>query len=342
MEIIIVPKYRDMLPPLSSEAMEELRASIKAEGCRDAVILRKSDHALIEGHHRRAICTELGVKFKTEIRDFKTEDEVEAFILRNALARRNMTPSQQQLFRGRLYLLLQETTRPGPHAPHNAAETVAATAGVSEGTVRRDGKLAKAVEALAESLRTSYTNGTLKLTREQVLCLAAKKHDTQLEFARNVRVGRFADWDDALGLNDDSEDLDVEQQEKPAKKAGKKKSGQKAKDQEKAAPEADVATEEDDTEAEPAKEPETLQDRMEAWNTRIETVAKSLAAQIDQIPDGEWIDANRRRIMEDAITSAVATIRQVKSAGPCHTCHGKGCERCRQTGWIPKHMRGQG
>ena len=75
---------------------------------------------------------------------------------------------------------------------------------------------------------------------------------------------------------------------------------------------------------------------------KMESVAKALAAQIDKIPNGDWLDANRRRIMEDAITSAVATIRQVKSAGPCHTCHGKGCERCRKTGWIPKHMRGQG
>ena len=71
--MIIDNEFRSLIPPLTDEEYEGLKASILAEGCRDALVLWGD--TLIDGHNRYQICTEYGIPFKTVQHDFADRDE---------------------------------------------------------------------------------------------------------------------------------------------------------------------------------------------------------------------------------------------------------------------------
>jgi len=102
-ELKINPKFKDVIPPLSAEEYENLRESIKTEGCRDAIIVW--DGVIIDGHNRYAVCRELDIPFNTVEKTFADESVAIEYILLNQLARRNLF----DVDRGRLTLLLKET-----------------------------------------------------------------------------------------------------------------------------------------------------------------------------------------------------------------------------------------
>jgi len=57
------PKFQEIIPPLSAEEYKNLRESIIAEGCRDAIIVW--DGVIVDGHNRFQICNELNISLKT-------------------------------------------------------------------------------------------------------------------------------------------------------------------------------------------------------------------------------------------------------------------------------------
>ncbi len=68
-EVIINPKFKELIPLLSSEEYEGLEKSIIIEGCRDALILWNK--AIVDGHNRYEICTKHGIKFKIIEKEFQ-------------------------------------------------------------------------------------------------------------------------------------------------------------------------------------------------------------------------------------------------------------------------------
>jgi hypothetical protein len=86
-------EFKALIPPPTAEELEYLEASVVAEGCRDALVLW--DDTLIDGHNRYDICTKHGIKYQTVQKSFDSRDAVKAWILRNQLARRNLTAFQR-------------------------------------------------------------------------------------------------------------------------------------------------------------------------------------------------------------------------------------------------------
>ena len=162
MSLVINPAFKNLLPPLSAEERATLKASIITEGCRDPLIVWRG--VIVDGHNRYEICQETGTPFKTTEMQFADDDSAMDWIDKNQLARRNLTPEQASLARGRRY----NRTKKAVSNPQGlggksgkivagqnvrrqtTAETIARESGVTERTVRRDGKLAEAVERLAE------------------------------------------------------------------------------------------------------------------------------------------------------------------------------------------------
>lgn len=154
----INPTFRALIPPLAPEELAQLEANIINDGCRDPLVVWNG--TLIDGHNRYAICEKHGIKFETVEMEFADEDAAMDWMDANQLGRRNLTPDQRSLLRGRRYNRTKPTraqtgamkgkgadTLAGPIT----AETLAAQYGVSEKTIRRDGKRAEAIEKLAES-----------------------------------------------------------------------------------------------------------------------------------------------------------------------------------------------
>jgi len=85
--------------------------------------------------------------FKTEEKQFEGREEAMDWIDTNQLGRRNLTPDQAHVIRGRLYNRAKKTH--GGQIPASTAEVLAIKYGVSPATIKRDGKIA---EVLAKNL----------------------------------------------------------------------------------------------------------------------------------------------------------------------------------------------
>lgn len=88
MTLNINPDFQHLLPPLAPEELAWLRESIQAEGCRDPLVLWKGQ--IIDGHNRYAICTELGIEYKTREMEFESAAHARVWMRRNQGGRRNM------------------------------------------------------------------------------------------------------------------------------------------------------------------------------------------------------------------------------------------------------------
>ena len=152
----INPKFKSLIPPLAEEEYRQLEANIIQHGCRDALTVWRG--ILIDGHNRFAICTEHKIEYRTQLIDLPDEEAVEDWMDANQLGRRNLTGDQASILRGRRYNRTKKdhggdrkSSGQSEHLIPKTADTLAKQHGVSPSTIKRDGKKAKAVEALLVS-----------------------------------------------------------------------------------------------------------------------------------------------------------------------------------------------
>ncbi|CAB4149083.1 MT-A70-like [uncultured Caudovirales phage] len=161
MKITVDPEFKSNIPPLSDEEYAQLEKNILADGCRDPLVLW--GQLLVDGHNRYAICTKHGLPFNIVQKEFASRDEALDWTDANQLGRRNLTPDQRSIIRGRRF---NRTKKPigAPLGSSNASKikgdkvsplipktskALAAQYGVSDRTIIRDGKRADAIERLA-------------------------------------------------------------------------------------------------------------------------------------------------------------------------------------------------
>lgn len=153
----INPEFKSLIPPLAPEELAQLESNILSDGCRDPLVTWQG--TLLDGHNRYAICQRHGIKFTTVEMEFADEDAAMDWMDANQLGRRNLTPDQRSIMRGRRYNRTKKAA--GGRADRKlgvdkvsapkTAESLAAEHHVSEKTIRRDGKRAEAIEKLAET-----------------------------------------------------------------------------------------------------------------------------------------------------------------------------------------------
>ena len=86
-------RFENLVAPLSELEFENLKESIKAEGCRDAIVTWNG--IILDGHNRYRICTELNIPFKTIKMSFEDEEHAHLWMVKNQLARRNIKTFQK-------------------------------------------------------------------------------------------------------------------------------------------------------------------------------------------------------------------------------------------------------
>ena len=59
------------------------------EGCREPIILW--NNTIVDGHNRYRICNQHNIQYKTAQKDFADRDDVKLWIMKNQLARRNLS-----------------------------------------------------------------------------------------------------------------------------------------------------------------------------------------------------------------------------------------------------------
>ena len=90
---IIDPEFHALIPPPSEDERIQLEANIRAEGCRDALVIW--DGIILDGHNRFEICERLKMEYRTKAIELKDRAAAVEWIIRNQFGRRNLSAYQR-------------------------------------------------------------------------------------------------------------------------------------------------------------------------------------------------------------------------------------------------------
>ena len=159
MNFKIEPEFENLIPHQTDEQFTGLEKQIIKEGCRDPLVIWAGENILIDGHNRYKICLKHNIPYQTVTMQFDDDNAVKNWIKRNAFNRRNLAPEVIALYRGDIYNY-EKQEQGAPTGNKNAgkikdaksaplistSKRLADEFGVSERTIKSDGKVAEAVE----------------------------------------------------------------------------------------------------------------------------------------------------------------------------------------------------
>lgn len=180
-QIRIDDELHALIPPLSDQELAQLQVNLMRDGCLDPLIVWMETGIILDGRNRKEICDKHGIGYRITEISLPDREAAQDWIDAHQLGRRNLTPEQASLFRGRRYERLKKghgggrkvdgnltqktapefkNTQKSPrntnefssgqnvHLKPKTAESLAAEHGVNERTMRRDGQFVRAVEKL--------------------------------------------------------------------------------------------------------------------------------------------------------------------------------------------------
>ena len=167
MKLRIDKEFAEKIPPLTKDEFDQLEANILADG-RVINPLIIWNGVIVDGHNRYRILQEHpDIPFETFEKEFSDRYEVIAWICKNQLGRRNLTPAQRKYLIGKQYEAEKASIRnsaginqytevvmgqndPKPLSERTSAR-IAKEIGAGERYVRRAEEFAKGVDAAEES-----------------------------------------------------------------------------------------------------------------------------------------------------------------------------------------------
>jgi hypothetical protein len=176
--LTIDPDLQELIPPLEDAELARLEASIRRDGCMDALkVWRDGEETiLLDGHNRHGICERLGLPYRVEaVESVTNRYEAIQWMIDLQLSRRNLTPERQSYLRGRRYN--EEKCEYGGdrkssgHCDHliRTDEKLASEYGIAPKTIRRDALFASAIDALPSEERMAVLCGKSPLTKKQII-----------------------------------------------------------------------------------------------------------------------------------------------------------------------------
>ena len=121
----IDPEFQSQIPPLTDDEYNQLKENILKEGKLISPLIVWGN-TLVDGHNRYEIVQEHPkISFSTMPLPFESREEVLAWICKNQLGRRNLTPEQKKFLIGKQYSV--EHRKPGGNGnnQHTAAKKTA-------------------------------------------------------------------------------------------------------------------------------------------------------------------------------------------------------------------------
>lgn len=107
--IRIDDEFKRLIPELTFDERQGLENSLKAEGCRDALVLWGD--ILVDGHNRYEICTRHNIPYKTIQKDFASREDAIKWIILNQFGRRNLPAHERARLALRLKPVIAEKAK---------------------------------------------------------------------------------------------------------------------------------------------------------------------------------------------------------------------------------------
>lgn len=190
-QLKIDPEFQSKIPPLQFEEEQQLEQNIIAEGRLLNPIITWNGY-ILDGHTRYRILKKHGfIKFEVEEIQLANKYEALAWICKNQLGRRNLSPERKKFLLGKEY----ESTKLAVGAPlgskhgirkcgqndhifteSRTCQRIASEHGVGEKTVRRAEKYSQGIDAAEEAVpgaQEKILTGRIKATDAQIAALPA-------------------------------------------------------------------------------------------------------------------------------------------------------------------------
>ena len=130
----IDPEFQSQIPPLTDDEFHQLEENILKEGKLISPLI-VWNNTLVDGHNRYEIVQEHPeISFSTMPLPFESREEVLAWICKNQLGRRNLTPEQKKFLIGKQYSV--EHRKPGGNG-NNQHTTAAKKTAPEESSIRK-------------------------------------------------------------------------------------------------------------------------------------------------------------------------------------------------------------
>ena len=208
MELRIDPEFEGKIPPLTAEEFQQLENNILADG----VVINPIivwDGVIVDGHNRyRIVQKHPEIKFSTCEKTFSDRYEAIAWICKNQLGRRNLTPAQRKYligkqyeaekaahgakdgFRGNQYQGLVSCQIDNLPNKEKTCERIANENGISSRSVCRAEAFSKAVDIADEiepGIRDEILAGKIKPTEKDVHALARADPEERPAIIEEIR-----------------------------------------------------------------------------------------------------------------------------------------------------------
>ena len=190
-QLKIDPEFQSKIPPLQFEKEQQLEQNIITEGRLLNPIITWNGY-ILDGHTRYRILKKHGfIKFEVEEIQLANKYEALAWICKNQLGRRNLSPERKKFLPGKEYesTKLAVGGQPGNcnkvnrcdqndhiDSEKRTCERIAVEHGVGSATVRRAEKCSRGIDAAEEAVpgaQEEILTGHIKATDEQIVALAS-------------------------------------------------------------------------------------------------------------------------------------------------------------------------
>lgn len=190
-QLKIDPEFQSKIPPLQFEEEQQLEQNIIAEGRLLNPIITWNGY-ILDGHTRYRILKKHGfIKFEVEEIQLANKYEALAWVCKNQLGRRNLSPERKKFLLGKEYesTKLAVGGQPGNCNEINrcdqndhiftesrTCQRIASEHGVGEKTVRRAEKYSQGIDAAEEAVpgaQEEILTGRIKATDAQIAALPA-------------------------------------------------------------------------------------------------------------------------------------------------------------------------
>lgn len=203
----IDPEFESKIPPLTDDEYRQLEDNIVSEG----VVLMPLivwNGTIVDGHNRYKIAqAHPGIIFDTLEKEFDNRYEALAWICKNQLGRRNLSPTQKRLLIGDQYEAEKKAHgasdgfRGDQHSelvsdqcghlpkPVKTRKRIAEETGTSEGYVERAGEYSKGITAAEEvspGFRQEVLSGKITPTQKEMQTIARASPDERKSLMEQI------------------------------------------------------------------------------------------------------------------------------------------------------------
>ena len=207
LHLAIDSEFASKIPPLREEEQKQLEENILADG----VVINPLivwNGVIVDGHNRyRILQQHPEIQFTTYEKEFPDRYEAIAWICKNQLGRRNLTPEQRKYLIGKQYEAEKQSNGGDRKSSmkksvgqndqlierKHTRRRIADENNVNESFVRRAESFANGVdaaEAVEPGIKQSILSGTLKVTNQDVSAIAKAPPEERLALVQQLRQAK--------------------------------------------------------------------------------------------------------------------------------------------------------